>query len=234
MATAHQLVFDHRRPFGPLEDNDTCTTGLKTLSFDSKAKAIGYTHGMQLSPLLKHRAEAPMVHVLSLKLTGMVQEYGFNAVSVVMQRYDGGLDDIFSPLCPARKYDLELISQFTCPWEHTRMTLAVDPDKSKVSLYVEQAIDDGKPGDKRRRDDPDPTAMPYFNDPKEEAALWTDHGEGIKSRHYTTTWMHFKSPNIGIRMSAGLGNRVEIVPVSAKAAAIIAAAVPLDKQVHYA
>ena len=46
--------------------------------------------------------------------------------------------------------------------------------------------------------------------------------------------MQFKSPNIGIRMSAGLGNRVEIVPVSTKAATILAAKVPLDQQVHYA
>lgn len=233
MATAHKLVYDHRRSFGSLDGNDTCTIGLKTVRFDTAS--AGYTHGMQLSPLMKHQEDKPMVHVLSLKITGMVQEYGFNSVSIVMDRYDGGLDDMFDPRrASTNHYDLELISQFTCPWEHTLATLAVDPAKNGVTLYVEQAVVDDKSGDKRRRDEPLPTAMPYFTNPKEETPLWTDNGRGIKYRHYSTTWMQSKTPNIGIRMGGLLGNRVDIVPVSVDAAAIIADKVPLNKQVHYA
>ena len=61
--TFHPLEFDARRPIGPLNEDETCTYGLKKVSFSAKS-STGYTHGMQLTCL---QPRSDLHHVFSLK-----------------------------------------------------------------------------------------------------------------------------------------------------------------------
>jgi hypothetical protein len=232
-----ELVFDRSRPFGPLEDDETCTVGRKAVSFDAKA-ALGYTHGVQLSPL---SPKPTLNHVFSLKITGLKQEYGWNAVAVVMNKFDGNRpsDDMFTVERGRRPapHDLWIYSQFTCPWKDTLLTLIVSPNDSKVDAYVEQLLDgasstadDGVHDDsskkrKRATDGKDDTAMPYL--PKDEAHLWTDLGDGLKRRSFEAGFMNKKLPNIGVLLCGCLGNRAEIAPASPRVVEACEIAKPL-------
>ena len=207
MSAICSLVFDCSRPYGPLTGDDTCSVGLKWVSFDAKS-STGYRHGMQLSPL----AGLPdKKHVLSLQLTGLKHEYGWNAVAVVMNQDGGGADAMFGhePL----PHGLWVYSQFTCPWSDTLLTLVVDPTGSRVDAYVEQVGDDrtvaGTTGAKKRPRDDD---MPYM--PEDEKRAWSDLGEGLKTRTFDADWMCKALPHIGVCFSGNLGNRVEIVKTS--------------------
>lgn len=167
-------------------------------------------------------------HVFSLKFTGLYQDHGMNAVKVVMDKFDG--NDYHNHMFRREKkgwpvpYNLEICSQFTCPWKHTLLTLVVSPSMSSIELYVEQAFESNEKSTKRKRDEEerpeedfppverDDTAMPYM--PKGENKLWTDMGNGIKHRSFDGAFMAHKIPNVGVLMSGNLGNAVEIVPAS--------------------
>lgn len=223
MAAQWELAFDRSRPFGPLKDNDTCTVGIKTVSFDARA-STGYTHGMQLIPLAP---QPKLHHVFSLKVTGLQQEYGWNAVAIVMDKHDGNpvSNNMFTSEKQARSapHDLWIYSQFTCPWANTLITLVVSPDNAKVDAYVEQILetrqeavgdDEGSSSKKRKTDAGvhNDKAMPYL--PVKDTYKWTDLGDGLKYRSFNGGFMQKKMPNIGVLMCGALGNRVEISPVS--------------------
>ena len=218
------LAFDRSRPFGPLKDNGTCTVGLKTVSFDARA-STGYTHGMQLIPLAP---QPKLHHVFSLKVTGLQQEYGWNAVAVVMDKHDGNpvSDNMFTSEKQARPapHDLWIYSQFTCPWAKTLLTLMVSPNNAAVEVWVEQILetrqeavgdDEGSSSKKRKTSDAEvrnDKAMPYL--PAKDTDMWTDLGDGLKHRSFDGGFMQKKMPNIGVLMCGALGNRVEISPAS--------------------
>eukprot|EP00966_Prymnesium_polylepis_P010138 234048-Prymnesium_polylepis.1 len=116
-----------------------------------------------------------MHHVFSLKITGLQQEYGWNAVAVVMNTHGGNpsTDDMFKTERPM-PHKLWIYSQFTCPWENTLLTLIVSPADANVEAYVEMV--DSTVAKKRTREDEN--AMPYL--PCDEKDLWTDLGDGLK------------------------------------------------------
>ena len=81
--TTANLSFDYSKPFGPLTSSYgdvVCSAGAKSVGFTGKSSAPGYTHFVALSPL---NAEAD-VHVWSLKLSGMIFDYGFNAIAIMI------------------------------------------------------------------------------------------------------------------------------------------------------
>ena len=208
MLPIQTLEFDHRRPFGPLKDDESCTTSPKKVSFDAK-HSTGYTHGMQLTRLAPR---SDLHHIFSLNITGLIPDHGFNAVAVVMDKFDGNYlsDNMFTIEKNERPvpHDLYIYSQFTCPWKNTLLTLVVSPDKSTVDVYVEKCTSASK---KRNRDE---EAMPYvFNDKH----IWTDVGNGLKHRKFVTDFMQNKMPNIGVLLCGFLNNAVEIVSVSPRA-----------------
>ena len=219
MAAVLPLTFDSSRPIGPLEEDETCTFGPKTVRFDAK-KSTGYTHGMQLTALGN---EPEKHHVFSLKLTGLKQEYGFNAVAVVMDKFDGlrSQDDMFrKERGAAHNHGLWICSQFTCPWPNTLMTLVVSPGDSNVDVFVEPTQDAGVSDSSKKRKHEEHygiDAMPYM--PKDETDLWTDLGDGLKCRSFKADFMAGKMPNIGVKMCGSLGNRAEIVSPSQRAIA---------------
>jgi hypothetical protein len=233
MATLLPLAFDHSRPFGPLVGDETCTTGLKTVSF-SAPWSRGYEFGMQLTRLSN---ELSKHHVFSLKLTSLQQEYGWNAVAIVMNKFtdNPSTDDMFRSERPS--YNLWIYSQFTCPWKDTLLTFVISPGESKVDVYVEQAFDvearkerggtDGNAGSSKKRkhdevgehDAKDDSAMPYMS--RKDKHLWTDLGNGMKHRSFRADFMQHAMPNIGVRSCGCLGNCVEIVPASIKAVTAI-------------
>jgi len=206
----HKLEFDASRPFGPLKNDETCTIGLKKASFDAKS-STGYTHGIQLTRL---EPRSDLHHVFSLKITGLMADHGMNAVAIVMDRVDGC--DYHNNMFRKEKkswpepYCLWIYSQFTCPWENTLLTLVVSPSDSNVEAYVEQCTSDADESMKRTRDE---DAMPFVAT-EDERRRWTDIGNGIKHRSFEASFTHNKIPNIGVLMSGGLDNAVEIVPAS--------------------
>lgn len=208
--TVHSLEFDARRPIGPLNGDETCTFGPKKVSFNAMS-STGYTHGMQLKRL---QPRTDLHHVFSLKITGLVADYGWNAVAVVMNKYDGNpdTDDMFKAAY-AMPHDLWIYSQFTCPWENTLLTLMVSPTNAEIEAYVEMA-DDPTAKESKKRSREDDEAMPYLL--PNDKHLWTDCSNGMKHRSFKGTFMDGKLPNIGVKISGDLGNAVEIVPASSR------------------
>ena len=217
MATHGKLAFDFQRPFGPLQDDDTCTVGLKSVRFDGKAD--GYWYGMQMTQLIPHGVMKD--YVLSLKITGLVPDHGFNAVAVVMQSFQTeSISDndmfVLDESGDKKEHDLWITSQETCLWENTLLTLIISPNHDKVDAYVEQILDDA--GHEKEEVDSDSKkrkltnvkedcAVPYVHD--SDKHLWTDLGDGLRTRSFKAKFMD-SAPNIGIRMSGYLGNKVEI------------------------
>ena len=93
MTTRRNIHFDSSRPYGPLRDDDWCEHGNKWVQFHPKTSS-GYELSMQLSAL--DWTEPDMKHVITLELTGMTQDYGYNAIAVVMNADDPkGTNDMF-------------------------------------------------------------------------------------------------------------------------------------------
>ena len=93
MAARRDIYFDSSRPYGPLGGDDWCEHGNKWVQFHSKTSS-GYELGMQLSAL--DWTEPDMKHVITMELTGMKQDHGYNAIAVVMNADDPkGTNDMF-------------------------------------------------------------------------------------------------------------------------------------------
>lgn len=210
------LCFDSSRTIGPLEEEDICTFGPKTVYFNSK-KSLGYAYGIQLEELSTNlQGHCVERHVFSLKITGLKQDHGWNAVAVVMDKFDDNpcCNDMFrKDRSSSEQHALWIRSQFTCPWEKTLLTIVVS---TMIDVYVEQIVDTDE--DEKERPDPkrqkrDDSAMPYLVN-KDDKHKWTDLGDGLKHCSFDGAFMEHKLPNIGIRMDGFLDNRVEIVQAS--------------------
>lgn len=202
MSLARSIVFDSSRPYGPLAYDDVVSCNPKWVRFDTKSSA-GYSHGMQLGPLAEFSDKK---HVISLQLSNMKQEYGWNAVAVVMNRCRSD-NNMFLPDAP--QHDLWIYSQFTCPWNNTVLTLVLHPAKSGVDVFVEEAGDEYADDSEESVDGCDDT-MPFLLE--EDKALWTYVGPELRTRSFEGEWMDGMPPVLGVRLC--LGNRVDIVPAS--------------------
>lgn len=197
----NELIFDHNRPFGPLQDGDSCDVFAisKRLQFHS-SKSTGYDYGMQLSGFLD---DCSMKHVFSIEMYHMVQKHGYNAIAVVFDKNGG---DMFSEEDDDKNYDVWLKSQFICHWAATRVTIMLDPEGSKIWVYVEPIESDLPKGMNAR----------VYQSIKDDE--WTHVGEegDVRMNRYDVEWMTSTSsmPSVGVVMSGGLGNQAKIVPVS--------------------
>ena len=81
MPSRSEIYFDSSRSYGPLRGEDWCEHGNKWVQFHSKTSS-GYELGMQLSTL--DWTEPDKKHVITMELTGMKQDHGYNAIAVVM------------------------------------------------------------------------------------------------------------------------------------------------------
>ena len=233
MAVRRSIYFDSSRACGPLDDEDWCEHGKKWVQFHSKTSS-GYDFGMHLSAL--DWAEPDMKHVIAIELTGMQQDYGYNAIAVVMDAYDpNGTKDML-PL--PHNHTLSLESQFECAWPNTRFTLVIDPTNAKILTYIEPCDECPKetwshPLGKRKRAEaeedykPGLDALPYSHKPSD----WTDLGGGLKVRTHDAAWLKTAgAPNLGVRMCGGYDNRATIVAPSSCVLAASAIAVGGDER----
>eukprot|EP00966_Prymnesium_polylepis_P179437 4154281-Prymnesium_polylepis.1 len=136
-----------------------------------------------------------MKHVITLELTGMEQDHGYNAIAIVINADDpNGTNDMFHKSIAeqgAYKHTLTLDSQFECAWPNTRFTLVIDPANAKVVTYIEPC--DECPGEtwshplapgKRKRAEaeedykPGLDALP-FSVKATTPTAWTDLGGGL-------------------------------------------------------
>eukprot|EP00966_Prymnesium_polylepis_P323267 7379481-Prymnesium_polylepis.1 len=136
--SAH-LSFDYSKPFGPLTGSCgdvVCSAAHKRVAFTGNSSAPGYTHFVALSPL---NADAD-VHVWSLKLSGMIFEYGFNAIGMTMMHPD-------TTVVIGNEYEISygqnvvcIDSQDIAPYSTTIITCVLAG--SLLKLYTT----DGRPG----------------------------------------------------------------------------------------
>ena len=238
MPSRSQIYFDSSRPYGPLSGDDWCEHGRKWVQFHSKTTS-GYDLGMQLSAL--DWTQPDMKHVITMELTGMGQDHGYNAIAVVMNADDpGGTNDMFRPIEGPYKHTLSLDSQFECAWPNTRFTLVIDPADGKVVTYIEPC-DECLPLGKRKRDEteeeykPGLDALP-FSVNASKPTPWTDLGGGLKVRKHDAEWLRTTGvPNVGVRMCGGYDNRATIVAPSSRVLDALGADVGgLDYVVIYA
>ena len=222
------IYFDSRRPHGPLCGDDWCEHGNKWVQFHSKFSS-GYELGMQLSAL--NRSEQDNRHVITMELTGMKQDHGYNAIAVVMDAYDHtGSNEMFREGSAEDfdKHTLTLYSQFECAWPNTRLTLVIDPSLAKVVTYIEPCECPGETCShplslgKRKRYEaeeehkPGLDALPFLVRPSDQNA-WTDLGDGLKVRSHDAEWLRTTGvPSVGVRMCGGYDNRVTIVAPSSR------------------
>lgn len=86
-AFVRELIFNTKRPFGPMKAADTCEVGQKHVRFSSsltKSIHVDLGHGMQCSAL----EYGHFRHIMSFELSGMQEyEHGrFNGVAIVINQ----------------------------------------------------------------------------------------------------------------------------------------------------
>lgn len=121
------LCFDLSRPFGPFDDGVECCVSSHSISF-SNGKDCGYTHYVQCSPLRKSNA----IHVVTFRISGLKQEYGLNAIAVVLNDEDQDIAEL-----SGSKY-CEYSQQFA-PYPECCVTLALDDVSGSLQLLVTAA-----------------------------------------------------------------------------------------------
>eukprot|EP00966_Prymnesium_polylepis_P324526 7380564-Prymnesium_polylepis.1 len=122
------VFFDYGLPFGPLSGTDgevVCSAGRKSVGFTGKARIIGYNYFVALSPLNPDVKS----HVWSLKMSGMVLEYGFNAIAIVVMHPDRRL-----VLDASHPEDVKIDSQDFAPYSTTVVTCVLSG--SILKLYT--------------------------------------------------------------------------------------------------
>lgn len=141
---AMPLCFDLSRPFGPLDDGVECCVSRHSISF-RKGTHGGYTHYVQCTPLCK----ADAIHVVTFRMSGLVQEYGLNAIAVVLHNEDQDIAELSqSEFC-------EYSQQFA-PFPECCVTVALDDVSGSLQLLVTEAPIEV--GSKRARSSEDGTA----------------------------------------------------------------------------
>ena len=203
-ARTRKLAFDFSRPFGPLEIHEECHMSLTRVSFNGGA-ACGYTHGIFCRALEPKTAD-PTIHVVTFHLSGLVQEYGLNAVSIWMRKPFGDLDS--QPLFVFQ-------SQEFAPRNPSCVTLAVNDANGSAWLVVASSF---LTGEKRNREDEQPQ---WYHHSEEVQHAWRQVNEGVWAREFTVdglaeTIVGMPIPCVGLSLCATLSSRAEIVPCPAR------------------
>lgn len=186
--TARQLCFDFSRPFGSFDghctdNHDTlrCSLSRKTICFYNDKSGSGYNHGVQLSKLVPQST----VHVMSFRMEGLVEEYGMNAIAIVLVREEAAMK-LEDSLWMAK-------SQCFAPFRECIVTLQLDTAKGEVTLVAEPVSCDTSLG-KRKREVEEPRWLP-------DASVALKPVEGLEE-----VWMQtFKVPTMKIETPPRVG-----------------------------
>eukprot|EP00966_Prymnesium_polylepis_P130337 3014443-Prymnesium_polylepis.1 len=187
------------QPFGPIEDDVEARVSLKRCQF-VRGKGCGYD---RLISCTEFRKDAD-VHVASFKLSNMFQDYGLNAIALVVDKAGDA-----NKLQTDEWTDHFLIvrSQFAAPFETSIWTLVLMLDKKTVRLYAQ----DGRTATtgKRKHDTP----QWYFPTAADE--YWTAESTDSGDTFWFKEWeiSELRDPIVRFRMRSSLANVVEIVPV---------------------
>ena len=197
------LCFDPTRPFGTLDDGVECRISNKTISFhdaQKRSKQYGYAHVAQCSPLCGDKKRQ---HVVCFRVTGLVQEYGLNAVEFTLDPEDRRVE----PGSSRRDHVWSEDSQHFAPYPTCFITFLYDTAKSTLTLYAEG--DQDSSGAKRKRTDDAPewyqgrsAFTPYT---KVASGLW------MSKVHDLVPPVDGAPMRFGVRMSSMLDNVVTIV-----------------------
>lgn len=190
--TTMPLCFDLSRPFGPLDDGVECCVSRHSISFRN-GQHCGYTHHVHCSRICK----ADAIHVVTFHVSGLVQEYGLNAIAVVLN--DEDKDIAFSK----DKY-CEYSQQFA-PYPECCVTLALDDVSGSLQLLVTEAS--VAVGAKRARSSEQAEAgshdAPQWYHGAKDQGKWSCASiDGVKvwSKVATTVELGDVMPRIGLRL----------------------------------
>ena len=189
------LCFDYSRPFGNFHDDDDlhCTLSRKSICFHNDRKGSGYEHGVQLTRL---QLDAT-VHVMSFRMEGLVQDYGLNAIAIV-------LTDSFE----LRSENLwKAYSQKFAPFEHCVVTLKLDTAKGKVTLLAEDARSTSL--GKRKVEDDEPQWCP--DDRVALSLCETPSGPNVWAQTFEVPELLLRTPRVGFFMGGFANNKLSIV-----------------------
>ena len=193
VAPLYKLSFDRSRPLGKLDESDCvrCTLSNKMISFDDNGlRFSGYAHAVQLSKL----QQESLTHVMSFELRGMVQEYGFNAIAIVLSAEDVKLRDLGD-----ERIIFGEVSQTFAPFASSWITLQINMASSTVTLFAEapmnHAREEEKPG--------------WYHATK--TSEFTKLGEQIWSKVYTVPKLADGVPRVGLMLSGFLPNVATII-----------------------
>lgn len=204
-----QMQIDLSRPFGPfLDESQECTLTRNSISFrgGKTHDSVGYTMFAQFTPLQPTYTK----HILSLQIEGLVQEYGMNAVAIV-------LDDESKPLDATLKWSHLFVakSQNCMPFDISWMTMVLDTEAKTVTLYAE-----GTPtevGGKRPRLTWDQTHSTYRNAAAPQwdqtrCDKWKEVDDQLYTMKYNADYLLAeRMPLVGVRMDGMLGNKVSVI-----------------------
>ena len=196
-ATA-QMQIDLSRPLGPfLDESQECTLTSNSISFrGSKThNSFGYTMYAHFTPL--HSSPTYTKHILSLQVEGLVQEYGLNAVAIV-------LDDESKQLDPNLKLSHLFVakSQTCMPFDISWMTMVMDTAAKTVTLYAE-----GTPTEVRGKR---PLVTPQWD--QTHCDKWNEVDDRVYMMKYNADYLVAgRMPLVGVRMDGMLGNKVSVI-----------------------
>ena len=220
--TTAPLRFDFAQPFGPLDDDVVCHAASKELCFvtnnNKKRKhsdaPASFTHHAMCTSLLP--GPTATTHVWSLKITGLVADYGWNALALVLTT---------PPMVGRLTRSYIIISQEFAPYSATVLTCALLDDT--LTMY---ASDGRAPSEQPAAGK---EAQPFCGMPSE----WKAHEGGIWINQVALSSqvaLAGELPVIGVRMDPFLGNRVEIVTTPPQVKALVYASHDPVPQVYYA
>ena len=210
-----QLAFDYAQPFGPLtsaEGDVVCSAGHKCVSFRGNYRSPGYTHFVALTDLLP---TPDKVHVFTLKLSGLVFEYGMNAIALVV------MHPTLVRTCGEASDDrrvLSIPSQEMAPASTTNVTCVLSNSTLRLYTSTEKPPYKKTASGKRKRE----LENFEFNSYCIDRFGWQQETGGIYTKEYNLEKLQMKGdmPKIGVRMDSTLGNVVAIVPTPERVKAV--------------
>lgn len=125
-ADMKDLSFDGSRPFS-MSSTVTASLSTKCASFkEEMASTCGYMHSVQTVGFDKKSD----VHVFSIMMTGLVQEYGFNAIALGLCDEDGA--------CSIAESQFVAYSQNIAPYPCSILTCVYDSKNGTIILFAER------------------------------------------------------------------------------------------------
>lgn len=214
------LAYDLSRPFGPLGIQEECRVSPHAISFHNGT--CGYLYGVQVKPL-ETKADTAALHAVTFRITGLLQDYGLNAASILMYPEDTDL---------SAKILFEHKSQSFAPFTNTTVTLAFNDSDGTTSLLVCS----GKlPGDNSKCKEEE---LPqWYHATVDEDNAWCKLTDGIWAFDFIVPAIANVScgiplPRVGLRLS-GIGTRAEIVECPADIKRILLDKYPLKVNYFY-